>query len=56
MPGKGRGGFIVTTLLGVAGSWFGSFILGRRVGLVGSVIGAIILLVLFRFLNNRDKQ
>lgn len=52
-PGKDRGGFIMTALLGIAGSWFGAFLLGHRTGFIGSVIGAILLLVIYRFLNKK---
>jgi uncharacterized membrane protein YeaQ/YmgE (transglycosylase-associated protein family) len=56
MPGRDPGGFIVTILLGIAGSLLGGFLanamgLGsgdRYAGLIGSVIGAIILLFLYR--------
>lgn len=55
MPGKDKGGFIITVLLGIAGSWFGSLILGHRTGFIGSVVGAVLLLVIYRFLNkNHD--
>jgi uncharacterized membrane protein YeaQ/YmgE (transglycosylase-associated protein family) len=56
MPGKDPGGFIITILLGIAGSFVGTF-LGRAVGLYGegssagfimSVIGAMILLLIYR--------
>lgn len=55
MPGKDRGGFIITTLLGIAGSWFGSLIMGGRVGFIGSVIGAILLLVIYRFFDRKRE-
>ncbi|HRC72710.1 MAG TPA: GlsB/YeaQ/YmgE family stress response membrane protein [Candidatus Competibacter sp.] len=58
MPGNDPGGFIITTLLGVAGAVVGGFI-GTMLGfgdvtgfnfgsLVLAVIGAIVLLVLYR--------
>lgn len=58
MPGKDPGGFIATTLLGIAGAWFGSFLSGvlgfsGRVGFIGSVIGAILLLVIYRLLKHK---
>jgi uncharacterized membrane protein YeaQ/YmgE (transglycosylase-associated protein family) len=56
MPGKGPGGFIITTLLGVAGSWVGSLLLDRRVGFVGSVIGAILILVIYRWFAGRKAS
>ncbi len=61
MPGKDPGGFIVTTLLGVAGALIGGFI-GRAMGFYGegqsagwimSILGAVILLALYRMLARR---
>ncbi len=54
VPGREGGGFIMTTLLGIAGSWFGSLLanfLGRggRVGFIGSVIGAVLLLMIYNW-------
>ena len=54
MPGKDPGGFIMTTLLGIAGSWLGSFLFGGRVGFLGSVIGAIVILLLYRFVKGKN--
>lgn len=56
MPGKDAGGFIMTTLLGIGGSWVGSFLFGMlgmnpNVGLVGSVIGALVILWAYRALK-----
>lgn len=53
MPGRDPGGWIVTMLLGIAGSWVGSFLsarlgMGASVGWIGSIIGAMILLLVFR--------
>ncbi|MDT0583150.1 GlsB/YeaQ/YmgE family stress response membrane protein [Brumicola blandensis] len=58
MPGKDGGGFIITTLLGVAGAFVGGFI-GSFLGLgsvgnfsLGSmataVVGALVLLFIYR--------
>ena len=56
MPGRDPGGFIVTMLLGIAGSVVAG-ILGRTVGwysegqpagIIASIIGAILLLVVYR--------
>jgi uncharacterized membrane protein YeaQ/YmgE (transglycosylase-associated protein family) len=56
MPGKDPGGFIITMLLGIAGSFIATF-LGRAVGwyregqaagFIMSVIGAIVLLAIYR--------
>lgn len=55
-PGKDPGGWIITILLGIAGSYVGAF-LGRTLGLyqegqtagfIASVIGAIVLLLVYR--------
>lgn len=56
MPGPNGGGFVMTTVLGIAGSFVGSFVFGLLgfgggVGFVGSVIGAILILWLVRTLN-----
>ena len=54
-PGRDPGGFIVTALIGIAGSLLGGFV-GRAIGLYGpnqgaglimSVVGAIVLLVIY---------
>ncbi|HEX4924604.1 MAG TPA: GlsB/YeaQ/YmgE family stress response membrane protein [Bdellovibrionales bacterium] len=56
MPGRDPGGFIVTTLLGIAGSVVAGYI-GRAMGiyregdpagLIASVLGAILLLAIYR--------
>jgi len=61
MPGRDPGGFIVTTLLGIAGALVGGFV-GRAMGFYGanqgagwlmSIAGAIILLALYRVLAHR---
>jgi uncharacterized membrane protein YeaQ/YmgE (transglycosylase-associated protein family) len=62
MPGRDPGGFIVTILLGIAGSLVATW-LGRTLGwyqadqgarFIGSVVGAIILLALYRvFIRTR---
>jgi len=61
VPGRERGGWIVSTLLGVAGSFAGAF-LGRELGLyrtgepagfVMSVLGAVLLLVLYHAVTRR---
>ena len=63
MPGKDPGGFIVTILLGIAGSFLAHYIgsaagwyaEGQPAGFVASVIGAIILLAIYRLLFRRDR-
>ena len=61
MPGKDPGGFIITTLLGIAGALVGGFV-GRAMGFYGenqaagwlvSILGAVILLVLYRMMARR---
>jgi uncharacterized membrane protein YeaQ/YmgE (transglycosylase-associated protein family) len=56
MPGKDPGGWFVTMLLGIAGSWVGSFIAGAlgmtgSLGLVAAVLGAVLLLLVYRLLK-----
>jgi uncharacterized membrane protein YeaQ/YmgE (transglycosylase-associated protein family) len=57
MPGKDPGGWFMTILLGIAGSWVGSFLLaalglgGTLPALIGAVIGAMLLLALYRLLK-----
>ena len=59
MPGKDPGGFIVTTLLGVAGAflatWLGQAVgwydQGDAAGFIGAVVGAIILLLIYRLIR-----
>ncbi|MBV9464317.1 MAG: GlsB/YeaQ/YmgE family stress response membrane protein [Verrucomicrobiae bacterium] len=61
MPGRDPGGFIVTILLGIAGSLVATW-LGHALGLyrpdqtagfIASVIGAILLLAIYRMLRPR---
>jgi len=61
MPGKDPGGFIVTTLLGIAGSviatWLGR-VIGwytdeQSAGFIMSVIGAILLLAVYHMVRKR---
>jgi uncharacterized membrane protein YeaQ/YmgE (transglycosylase-associated protein family) len=62
MPGKDPGGFIITGLLGIAGSVISTFI-GEKLGLwgetgfvhfLGSIAGAVVLLLLYHFLFKRN--
>jgi uncharacterized membrane protein YeaQ/YmgE (transglycosylase-associated protein family) len=56
MPGKDPGGFIITMLLGVAGSFvatslgtaIGWYREGSSAGFIASVIGAMVLLLIYR--------
>jgi len=61
MPGKDPGGFIVTILLGIAGSlvatWLGRVVgwyhEGQSAGFIMSVVGAILLLAIYHFVRKR---
>jgi uncharacterized membrane protein YeaQ/YmgE (transglycosylase-associated protein family) len=62
MPGRDPGGWIVTILLGVAGSFVGGFIatsvFGRGgtntgAGWIGSILGAMVLLFIYRLVVGR---
>jgi uncharacterized membrane protein YeaQ/YmgE (transglycosylase-associated protein family) len=64
MPGKDPGGFIITIVLGIAGSFIATF-LGRAMGLYGenssagfimSVIGAMLLLFIYRLVAKRRPE
>lgn len=66
LPGKQGGGFVMTTLLGIIGSFVGGF-LGSFLfdssptkvfsisGLVTSVIGAIIVLLIYGFVTKKKE-
>jgi uncharacterized membrane protein YeaQ/YmgE (transglycosylase-associated protein family) len=64
MPGNDPGGFIITTLLGIAGAFVARFIgqqmgwygAGDAVGFLAAVGGAILLLVLYRLLFARRRS
>jgi len=59
MTGKDPGGWFVTILLGIAGSWIGGLIIsllglsGVFPGLVAAVVGAMILLAAYRVFKKR---
>lgn len=61
MPGNDPGGFIITTLLGIAGAFVARFLgqalnwyeAGEPAGFIASVIGAVILLALYRLVAGR---
>lgn len=63
MPGDDPGGFIITTLLGIAGSFVAHYIgkaagwysEGQPAGFLASVVGAIVLLMLYRLLFRRRR-
>ena len=62
MPGKDPGGFIITAILGILGSfvatWLGRALgwyqEGATAGWIASIIGAIILLLIYRFFSKRS--
>ncbi len=61
MPGRDPGGFIITILLGIAGSFIAGFAgramhwysQGQPAGFIASVIGAIVLLIIYRLFQRR---
>lgn len=64
LPGKDPGGFIITTLLGIAGALVAKYIgqalnwyaEGEAAGFIASVFGAILLLLLYRMTLGRRKN
>jgi uncharacterized membrane protein YeaQ/YmgE (transglycosylase-associated protein family) len=62
MPGKDPGGFIITAILGIVGSFLATWIgqaagwyqAGQTAGWIASVIGAIVLLILYRLFTKRS--
>ena len=63
MPGKDPGGFIITSLLGVAGAfiagWMGHALgwyeAGESPGIIMSVVGAVVLLAIYRAVIGRRR-
>ena len=63
MPGRQSMGFVMTALLGIAGSFVGGFVASlvtghsimefQTTGLIGSVLGALAVLALVGFAGNR---
>jgi uncharacterized membrane protein YeaQ/YmgE (transglycosylase-associated protein family) len=61
MPGRDPGGFIVTILLGIAGSVVGTFIgravgwyqEGQSAGFIVSLLGALLILAIYHFFRRR---
>ena len=63
MPGRDPGGFIVTTLLGIAGSLVATY-LGQAIGwyradqgagFIGAVVGAVIVLAVYHAVTRRSS-
>lgn len=61
MPGRDPGGFIITTLLGIAGAFVATYLgaavgwyrAGEGAGLIGAVVGAVVILALYRMVAGR---
>ncbi len=61
MPGKDPGGFIVTILLGIAGSFVAGYLgrfrgwyqEGQTAGFIMSVLGSILLLCIYRLVTSK---
>ncbi len=62
MPGKDGGGWVITTLLGIAGSVVATYIgsalnfypEGASAGFIASVLGAMLLLFLYRMIKKKS--
>jgi len=62
MPGREDMGFIVTTLLGIAGSLVATYVgqamgwyeAGQGAGWIGSIVGAFVLLWIYQKLKSRN--
>ena len=61
MPGKDPGGFIITAILGIVGSFLATWVgkalnlyqPGQSAGWIGSIVGAIILLLIYRVVRGK---
>ena len=61
MPGKDPGGWIVTILLGIAGSFVAGYLgrmlgwyqEGQSAGFIMSILGAVVLLFIYRLLSGK---
>jgi uncharacterized membrane protein YeaQ/YmgE (transglycosylase-associated protein family) len=64
MPGKDPGGFIITAIIGIVGSfvatWIGQAVgwyhAGQTAGFIGSVIGAIVLLLIYHLVRRNTAS
>jgi uncharacterized membrane protein YeaQ/YmgE (transglycosylase-associated protein family) len=62
-PGKENMGWIVTTLLGIAGSftatylgqWLHFYRAGERAGFIGAIVGALVLLFVYGLIKKKAK-
>jgi uncharacterized membrane protein YeaQ/YmgE (transglycosylase-associated protein family) len=63
-PGRDPAGFIITTLIGIAGSFAATYIgqavgwykAGEQAGFIGAVVGAILLLLLWRVVSRGSSS
>ncbi len=61
MPGRDPGGFIITTLLGIAGAFVATYLgeaigwyrAGEGAGFIGAIVGAVIILAIYRMVVGR---
>ena len=61
MPGRDPAGFIITVLIGIAGSFIATYLgramgwyqLGQSAGFIAAVLGSIILLFIYRMIAGR---
>lgn len=64
LPGEQKMGWIMTALLGIAGSFLANYVgaaigwykSGDAAGYIGSVVGAIILLVIYGMVKNKTSS
>lgn len=64
MPGRDPGGFIITSLVGIVGSFLASYIgqtmglyrIGEPSGFIASVLGAMLLLFIYRIFAGRTAS
>jgi uncharacterized membrane protein YeaQ/YmgE (transglycosylase-associated protein family) len=62
MPGRDPGGFIITTLLGIAGAFVATYLgqavgwyrAGDGAGFIGAIVGAIVILAIYRMVVGRS--
>jgi uncharacterized membrane protein YeaQ/YmgE (transglycosylase-associated protein family) len=61
MPGRDPGGFIITTLLGIAGAFIATY-LGQAIGwyradegagFIGAIVGAVVILAIYHMIAGR---
>jgi uncharacterized membrane protein YeaQ/YmgE (transglycosylase-associated protein family) len=61
MPGPDRGGIVVTTIIGIVGSFIGTYLgqalglyeAGEAAGFIASVLGAMLLIFIARVVGRR---